>query len=181
MKNLIKIALGAGLAFTLTSCAAVNDPYGNNYPNQYPQYPNHYPQGGVYRAGDGTVYRQGEVYRDNSGTVYQNGRIVRRGDVYGRPGIISRGQNYPVYGNTSRNLPPGQAKKIYGGRATDYAKGQQKKHDKYYNKKNGKWENDDRRWRDDDRRWDDDKRYKKGETREDREFQKWKDKRYKGK
>lgn len=152
MKNLLKLMLGAGLALTLTSCA-VSDPYGNNYPNQYPnQYPNNrYPQGGVYRAGDGTVYRQGEVYRDRNGNVYRDGRVIAREDVYGRPGILSRGGSYPVYGQNQRNLPPGQAKKVYGGRATDYAKGQQKKHGNYYGKKNGQWKNNDRNWRDDDR------------------------------
>ena len=108
MKNLLKLMLGAGLALTLTSCA-VSDPYGNNYPNQYPnQYPNNrYPQGGVYRAGDGTVYRQGEVYRDRNGNVYRDGRVIAREDVYGRPGILSRGGSYPVYGQNQRNLHPG--------------------------------------------------------------------------
>ena len=33
-----------------------------------------------------------------------------------------------VYHRKRRNLPPGQAKKIYGGSATDYAPGQVKKH-----------------------------------------------------
>ncbi len=172
MKNLFKIMLGAGLAITLTSCASSN-PYGNNYPNQYP---NQYPQGGVYRAGDGTVYRQGEVYRDRNGTVYQNGRVLRRGDVAGRPGILSRNGNYPVYGNNGRNLPPGQAKKVYGGRATDYAKGQQKKRDNNYRNQNGNWRNNDRDWDDDDRKW-----RNSNNKSADRQFKDWKDQRYKGK
>lgn len=33
-----------------------------------------------------------------------------------------------IYKERRKNLPPGQAKKIYGGRATDYAPGQVKKH-----------------------------------------------------
>ena len=43
---------------------------------------------------------------------------------------------YRKYNNTK--LPPGQAKKVYGGSATDYAPGQQKKHykkNKDYNRK----------------------------------------------
>ena len=35
---------------------------------------------------------------------------------------------YPVYKTRRKNLPPGQAKKIYGGSATDYAPGQVNKH-----------------------------------------------------
>ena len=62
MKNLFKIIAAAGLAFTLASCGAANDVYGNNYPNNYPN-------GGVYRTPDGTVYRQGDVYRDRNGNV----------------------------------------------------------------------------------------------------------------
>lgn len=40
----------------------------------------------------------------------------------------SRRNTYPVYTMGRRNLPPGQAKKIYGGSAKDYAPGQLKKH-----------------------------------------------------
>ena len=36
MKNLFKIIAAAGLTFTLASCGAANDVYGNNYPNNYP-------------------------------------------------------------------------------------------------------------------------------------------------
>ncbi len=34
---------------------------------------------------------------------------------------------YPVYTHKRKNLPPGQAKKVYGGSAKDYAPGQVKK------------------------------------------------------
>ena len=106
MKNVFKILLGAGLLFGVASCGTVNDPYNNN--------------GRVYRAPDGTVYRHGDVYTDRNGSVYQNGRIVAR-----------------AHGNhKTKRLPPGQAKKIYGGKATDYAPGQTKKHKKF--KKNKK-------------------------------------------
>jgi hypothetical protein len=135
MKSLFNIIIGSGLALALTACGTQNDAYGNNYPN------NRYPTNGtVYRANDGAVYRRGEVYRDRSGNVYQNGRIIRTGDVTGNPGILSGGNNTVFYPNTRnrQNLPPGQAKKIYGGKATDYAKGQQKKRAKQYDN----WGND---------------------------------------
>ncbi len=41
----------------------------------------------------------------------------------------SRRNTYPVYTTRRKNLPPGQAKKIYGGSAKDYAPGQVKKRD----------------------------------------------------
>lgn len=138
MKTLFNIILGTGLALTLASCGTTNDAYGNNYPtNRYPT--NGTNDGRVYRANDGAVYRQGEVYRDRSGNVYQNGRVVRTGDVTGNPGILGGNTNTVYYPNSNpQNLPPGQAKKIYGGKATDYAKGQQKKRDNQYRN----WEND---------------------------------------
>lgn len=129
MKSIFKIILASGLAFTLASCGALNDPYGNNYPNNYPN------NGTVYRSPDGTVYRQGDVYRDRNGNVYQNGRVISSGGVYSN----TRGRNQvgTVYPRNNRNLPPGQAKKVYGGNAKDYAPGQMKK-------KNGNW--DSRKW-----------------------------------
>ena len=106
MKNLLKIAGLSSFAFFMASCGSANETYGNNNGNN-----------GVYRSSDGTVYRQGEIYRDRNGNVYQNGRIIK---------------NYPV---ATKKLPPGQAKKIYGGSAKDYAPGQVKK-------RNGNWNND---------------------------------------
>ena len=139
MKNTLKIVALSGLAFVLTSCGTANDIYGNN-PNSYPTNGNN--NGSVYRANDGQVYRRGEVYRDRNGNVYQNGRVIRTGDVYGNPGILGRNSNQTVYypNQNKRNLPPGQAKKIYGGNAKDYAKGQQ-------NKRNNQWKkySDDRK------------------------------------
>ncbi|UFK98400.1 lipoprotein [Kaistella faecalis] len=161
MKNLFKIIAAAGLAFTLASCGAANDVYGNNYPNNYPN-------GGVYRTPDGTVYRQGDVYRDRNGNVYQNGRVVRTGDVYGRPGIITRsGDNRGNYPRNNQNLPPGQAKKVYGGSAKDYAPGQVKK-------RNANWSNN----RNVDWRYDDDKKntkdYRKFSEKSDKNNKKFK-------
>lgn len=133
MKSILKIMTLTGLAFTLASCGSVNDPYGSNDPYGYPtNYPN---DGSVYRAPDGTVYRRGDVYRDRNGNVYENGRVVRTGDVYGQPGILGGRTGQVYYPDANRrNLPPGQAKKIYGGQATDYAKGQVKK-------RNRAWQN----------------------------------------
>ena len=155
MKALVKIFLAGGLAFTLASCGSADPYYGSQYPNRYPS--GSYPNGGVYRAPDGSVYRQGDVYRDRSGNVYQNGRVIRRGDVYGQPGVLRRGDNVYGYGNR-QNLPPGQAKKVYGGNAKDYAPGQVKK-------RQGNYYGNDRDWRDDDRNWrNDDDNYKKNKN-----------------
>jgi hypothetical protein len=48
--------------------------------------------------------------------------------IFGGRKTDSRRNTYPVYTTRRKNLPPGQAKKIYGGSATDYAPGQVKKH-----------------------------------------------------
>ena len=139
MKNLFKIITAASLGLVMSACGSTNPYYGNQYPNG--NYPTN--NGTVYRAPDGSVYGRNEVYRDRNGNVYQYGRVIRTGDIYGRPGVISRGSTYPVYGNNQKNLPPGQAKKIYGGNAKDYAPGQVKKRNGYYNN-DRRWSNDDR-------------------------------------
>ncbi len=115
MKAILKTIFGAAIAFSAASCGSTSDPY----------YGNRNPNGGVYR--DGTVYRDGQIYRDRDGNVYRNGQIVRRGDN--------------VY-RTGKPLPPGQAKKVYGGEAKDYAPGQVKKRNKYY----GREYREDRDW-----------------------------------
>lgn len=145
-----------GLVFTLASCGTTNDAYGNNR-NTYPQ-----GNGGTYRSPDGNVYRQGDVYRDRNGNVYQNGRVVRRGDVRGQSGILGRNGNTTVYRN-ARRLPPGQAKKVYGGSAKDYAPGQVKKRNPSYNI--GTWRNDDgkKAKKNDDRKFTD-KHHKNGKN-----------------
>lgn len=48
--------------------------------------------------------------------------------IFGDKKTNNRRNTYPVYTTRRKNLPPGQAKKIYGGSATDYAPGQVKKH-----------------------------------------------------
>ena len=70
------------------------------------------PYGKVYRAPDGGTYRHGDIYTDRNGNIYRNGKIYRKA-------------------MKPKKLPPGQAKKIFGGKAKDYAPGHQKhKHKK---------------------------------------------------
>ncbi len=124
MTTILKLILGGALALSVASCG-VTDPYYGNGNNRYPS--GTYGNGQVYRTSEGTVYRQGDVYRDRNGNIYRNGRVIERSNVYGRPGIIRRAQTY-----NQRRLPPGQAKKIYGGNAKDYAPGQMKKRQNVY-------------------------------------------------
>ena len=170
MKNIINILLISGLSLTLASCGAMSDGFGNTNPGN--NYPNNYPNnnGDVYRAGDGAVYGRNEVYRDRNGNVYQSGRVIRQGDVNGQPGILGRNGNQTVYypNNNQRRLPPGQAKKIYGGSAKDYAPGQLKKRNGQYNE-NRRYDNDDeyrsRGKNDDDRQFKDDENWNKKELK----------------
>lgn len=139
---------------TLASCGTVGDTYGN-YPTQNgTRYPSN---GRVYRAPDGGTYRSDDVYRDRNGNVYRNGQVIRTGDVAGRPGILSGG-TWGGYGNNNpQNLPPGQAKKVYGGRAKDYAPGQVKKQNGGYYGTHRDYDDDDR-WKNRERH--DDRKYK---------------------
>ena len=114
MKALAKILLGAGVAVIMSSCDSAYN-YGNNGGYGNGGYGN---SGRVYRSPDGSVYRENQVYRDRDGNYYRNGSVYRSGNY----------RNYP----NSGNLPPGQAKKVYGGNARDYAPGQQKKKYKKY-------------------------------------------------
>lgn len=87
----------AGVAVTMlfASCTAM-DGAADTYPaNRYPSETVY--DGRIYRANDGTRYRQNEIYRDRNGNLYRNGRIIERTNVYGRPGIIRRGNNNTVY------------------------------------------------------------------------------------
>ena len=179
MNNLSKILLGAGLAVTLASCGAVQDPYGNNNGNNYPNNGNNYPNNGsnngtVYRANDGQVYRRGEVYRDRNGNVYQNGRVVRTGDVYGRPGVLSRNGNQTVYyPNDNRRVNPNNRDNDrYGKNSRGYNKNDQYK----FKKQKDRDDDDDDKDDDDDRRkrqykeakkQNNSNYYKKGKDRDD--------------
>ena len=172
MTNLFKILLSTGLALTLASCGAMNDTYGNNYPNNGNNYPrNGSNNGNVYRAPDGNVYGRNEVYSDRQGNIYQNGRVVRTGDVRGNPGILNGNRNQNVYypNRNGTNFPPGQAKKIYGGQSKDYAGGQQ-------NKRNNQWKKNDNKRYDDynrnDSRKNDSKEYRKRQEHNNKKLQK---------
>lgn len=97
---------------------------------------------------DGTI-----IYGDGTRKL-PNGTIIYKGRTGGQKGTTVRlpdgrvvfpdgSRRYPNdrrdnRGNNGKWLPPGQAKKIYGGRARDYAPGQQKK-----------WKKNDNEWRDD--------------------------------
>lgn len=104
MKSIVKIAMIFGVGFILVACDTQGVVYDNRYPNET-----------VYRAPDGGIYRAGDVYRDRNGYSYRNGVVINGGNVYKR-----------------KKLPPGQAKKIYGGSAKDYAPGQVKKRNRSY-------------------------------------------------
>jgi len=91
---------------------------------------------GTRKLPNGTV-----IYKDGARTRnHKNARVLPDGrTIY--PGGTRK---YPVgrkhnHGN-GQWLPPGQAKKIYGGSARDYAPGQQKKW-----KKNHDWDDNNRR------------------------------------
>ena len=89
------------------------------------------------RLPDGTIiYGDGTRRLPNGTVVYKRGTTRQRGTITrlpdGRVLYPNRSGRYPNdRSNNRRNngqwLPPGQAKKIYGGRGRDYAPGQQKK------------------------------------------------------
>jgi hypothetical protein len=105
-----------------------------------------YPDG---RTEQGSTARKGTRQRDGS-IIYPDGRVrLPDGRVKYPDGTV----RFPNSRNKNvKRLPPGQAKKVYGGRATDYAPGQIK------DKKN-RHDDDDRRHRDHD---DDDDDHGKG-------------------
>lgn len=108
MKGLLKLTALAGGLFLLTACESSNGVYSGN-------------DGRIYRAPDGGTYRRGDVYQDRNGNTYRNGDIYRYG-------------NNNSNNSYKKRLPPGQAKKIYGGEARDYAPG----HNKYNDNKGRK-------------------------------------------
>ena len=69
------------------------------------------------------------VYDVIPGSGPQKKEANKNVDIYGSRKRDSRRNTYPIFTTRKRkNLPPGQAKKIYGGSAKDYAPGQLKKH-----------------------------------------------------
>lgn len=92
---------------------------------------------------DGTiVYPDGSRKLPNGTVINKSGTVLKKNNNYPKDPVIRRnGDNRNVrkhrrYTNRT-HLPPGQAKKVYGGSATDYAPGQQKKW-----RKNKKWKHD---------------------------------------
>ncbi len=93
---------------------------------------------------DGTiVYGDGTKKLPNGTVIYKDGTTRERGTTVTLPnGTVklpegserSPKERKHVRRSRSKWLPPGQAKKIYGGSATNYAPGQQKKL-----KKNKEW------------------------------------------
>jgi hypothetical protein len=75
------------------------------------------------------------VYSDGTRRLPNGTIIYKGGNVAGYPTIINVPGSTPIYPhpperkhvNRAGWLPPGQAKKIYGGTARQYAPGQQKK------------------------------------------------------
>lgn len=108
---------------------------------------------------DGTIiYSDGTKRLPNGTIIYKDGTKVenRNTNVILPDGTViypERSRRIPrrVDNDNRRNLPPGQAKKVYGGRAKDYAPGQQKKlkkhddNDDRYNDRNND-RNDDRNY-----------------------------------
>ncbi|MEO6327395.1 MAG: hypothetical protein ABIO55_00605 [Ginsengibacter sp.] len=89
------------------------------------------------RLPDGTVvYNDGSRKLPNGTVIYKNGTVKKRVATAKLPDgkvLLPDGSvRYPEHKsykhrNNSRFIPPGQAKKMYGGRAADYAPGHQKK------------------------------------------------------
>lgn len=96
---------------------------------------------------DGTiVYGDGTKKLPNGTVIYKDGTSGEKGTTVrlpdGRVILPDGSERYPDKRkhdrrNNGKWLPPGQAKKVYGGSARDYAPGQQKKL-----KKNKEWRKD---------------------------------------
>ncbi len=124
--------------------------------------------------------------------IETNAQNRRNDDQARRPNILDQffGNTDPIFNpeqnrrfpndrrvGNERRLPPGQAKKIYGGSARDYAPGQQKKWDNR-NNRDRRYERDDRDRRyerdDRDRRYDRDE-FKSKNNKQFKNKKKWKD------
>jgi hypothetical protein len=100
---------------------------------------------------DGTmVYGDGTRKLPNGTVIYKGGSVGNGTGNNGTSVTLPDGsvvlpdgsRTYPrdrdYKRRNGKGLPPGQAKKIYGGKAKDYAPGQQKK----YKNKNKEWKDD---------------------------------------
>ncbi|MEO7393866.1 MAG: hypothetical protein ABIU11_02925 [Chitinophagaceae bacterium] len=105
------------------------------------------------KSPDGSiVYPDGSRKLPNGTVINKNGTVPRRNnDVVPRKQVIYKdGRSVNERRRYTRRsngkwMPPGQAKKVYGGSARDYAPGQQKKW-----KKNKDWKNKNKSERDHD-------------------------------
>lgn len=88
---------------------------------------------------DGTiVYPDGSRKLPNGTVINKSGTVTRRnrdvrlpgGQVVWREGRNPNERRRETRRNNGKWMPPGQAKKVYGGSARDYAPGQQKKWNK---------------------------------------------------
>lgn len=98
----------------------------------------HYPNGQVVTR-DGTVfYPNGTANYPNNPVYTNDGPVTTRrndGRWYDR---TNQNNQYDQNNRYRRNLPPGQAKKLYGAKsAREYAPGQQKKYRGYDNYEGG--------------------------------------------
>ncbi len=101
----------------------------------------------VRKLPDGTiVYPDGTRKLPNGTVIYKGGTVGEKGTTVSLPdGSVVLPDGSRRYPNDRRNtrrsngktLPPGQAKKIYGGSARDYAPGHQKGKHKHERKGKG--------------------------------------------
>jgi hypothetical protein len=85
-----------------------NTTNGNTYPTNYPNYKiRRYPRAATTQSDGSVIYPDGRIVYPDGTVRYPDGRVYSPS-------------------NNSRWMPPGQAKKIYGGSARDYAPGHNK-------------------------------------------------------
>lgn len=77
---------------------------------------------GTRRLPNGTI-----IYKDGTKADRNNTNVILPDGTVAYPDGTRRHKGHRRVNANARSLPPGQAKKIYGGSATDYAPGQQKK------------------------------------------------------
>jgi hypothetical protein len=88
-----------------------NNTNGSTYPYNYPNYQvRRYPRAATTQSDGSIIYPDGRIVYPDGTVRYPDGRVYS-----------------PT--NNSRWIPPGQAKKMYGGRARDYAPGHNKHRD----------------------------------------------------
>ncbi|MCU7694147.1 hypothetical protein ACFSPU_06630 [Haoranjiania flava] len=84
----------------------------------------------LFTATDAQAQNRGNGHKAKNNKVYAQKN--RDHDMYDRNGRYGRNDRYhrrSIRYGTNTDLPPGQAKKVYGGKATDYAPGQLNKNE----------------------------------------------------